>query len=293
MAIGTRQQRNTLAAWLFISVPLLLFLTFYFAPMGVALVTSLHKWNLLSPMRFVGLRNYVALFKAPDFWNALRVTIVYVVGIVPTALVISIVVAILLNERILGLPFFRIMVYLPAITPMAAAALIFVHLLEPDFGLINYVLSFFGIPKLRWLNDPGLALLAVMMVGVWKDIGYNAIIVLAGLQSIPGVYYDAARIDGANRVQIVGRITLPLLSPVIFFIAVVQVIASLQVFTSIKVMTSGGPAGATESIPYYLYNNAFRYSNMGYASAVALVLFVIIFVFTMLQFRFGERKVHY
>jgi ABC-type sugar transport system permease subunit len=133
----------------------------------------------------------------------------------------------------------------------------------------------------------------VIGVGVWKDIGYNAIILLAGLQSIPRVYYEAAKIDGANTLQVIRKITIPLLSPVIFFVTVIQVIACLKVFTSIKVMTQGGPARATESIPLYLYNNAFRYNKMGYACALALVLFVIIFVFTMLQFRFGERRVHY
>jgi ABC-type sugar transport system permease subunit len=261
--------------------------------MLVALVTSLHKWNLLSPMKFVGAANYVRLFNTPDFWNALRVTVLYVVGVVPAALVIAIIAAILLNQRIYGLSIYRIMIYLPVITSMAAAALIFVYLLDPDYGLVNYILSLFGIPKLRWLHDPSLALPAVIGVGVWKDIGYNAIILLAGLQGIPRVYYEAAKIDGANTRQVIWKITLPLLSPAIFFIVVIQVIAALKVFTSIKVMTEGGPAKATESIPLYLYNNAFRYNKMGYASAVALVLFVIIFVFTMLQFRFGERRVHY
>ena len=176
---------------------------------------------------------------------------------------------------------------------MAAAALVFTYLFDVEFGLINYFLSAIGLPKLKWLNDPQTALPAVMLVGIWKDIGYNSIILLAGLQGIPSTYYDAAKVDGARSLQVIRHITIPLLSPVIFFVAVIQVIASLKVFTSIKVMTLGGPARSTESIPFYLYTFAFRYNKMGYASAVALILFGIIFIFTMLQFTFGEKRVHY
>ncbi len=261
--------------------------------MGIAMVTSLNKWNLLSPMKFVGFSNYVAVFKADHFWNALRVSLLYVLGIVPTALGISIVMAILLNQKIIGLPFFRIMIYLPVTTSMAAAGLVFTYLFDVEYGLINYVLSVFGLPTSQWLNSSKSALSAIMIVGVWKDIGYNTIILLAGLQSIPGVYYEAAKIDGARKLQLIRHITLPLLSPVIFFVAVIQVIASLKVFTSIKVMTLGGPARSTEAIPFYLYNFAFRYNKMGYASTIALILFAIIFLFTMIQFKVGERKVHY
>jgi len=291
--MGRRQTKNTITAWLFILFPLLLFFTFFFAPMGIAVLTSLHKWNMLSPMKFIGFDNYSLAFQTDHFWNALRVSLVYVIGIVPTALVISIATAILLNQKIIGLSFFRIMIYLPVITSMAAAALVFTYLFDVEFGLINYCLSAIGLPKMQWLNDPQTALPAVMLVGIWKDIGYNAIILLAGLQSIPSVYYDAAKVDGARSLQVIRHITIPLLSPVIFFVAVIQVIASLKVFTSIKVMTLGGPARSTESIPFYLYTFAFRYNKMGYASAVALVLFGIIFIFTMLQFTFGEKRVHY
>ncbi len=291
--MGLRERRNNLMGWLFISPPIIVFSVFIFAPMIVALVISFHKWNLLSPMRFVGFKNYIKMFHSDSFLNSLRVSIIYVLGTVPTTVIMAIILAILMNQQIHGLSFFRIMIYLPVITSMAAAAIVFQYLFEPNFGLINFVLASIGLPKMKWLNDPNQALFALILVGIWKRVGYNTIILLAGLQGIPSVYYEAAKIDGANTSQVIRKITIPLLSPVTFFVTVMQIIASLKVFTSIVVMTEGGPAGGTDAIPYYLYRNAFVYHKMGYASAVAYVLFAIIFIFTLLQFRFGEKRVHY
>ncbi len=291
--MGARERRNNLLGWLFITPPIVIFGIFIFAPMGVALFVSLHKWNLLSSMKFVGLKNYVRMFHSESFWNSLRVSLIYVLGTVPTSVIFAMILAILMNQKIYGLSFFRIMIYLPVITSMAAAAIVFQYLFEPEFGFVNFVLSSIGLPKMKWLNDPNQALFALIIVGIWKRVGYNTIILLAGLQAIPSVYYEAAKIDGANNSQVVRKITIPLLSPVTFFVTIMQIIASLKVFTSIVVMTEGGPAGGTEAIPYYLYKNAFQYHKMGYASAVAYVLFAIIFIFTLLQFKFGEKKVHY
>ncbi len=291
--MGIREKRNNLLGWLFISPPIIIFGVFIFAPMGVALFVSLHKWNLLSSMKFVGLKNYVRMFHSPSFWNSLRVSLIYVLGTVPTTVIFALILAILMNQKIYGLAFFRIMIYLPVITSMAAAAIVFQYLFEPEFGFVNFVLTSVGLPKMKWLNDPNQALFALIIVGIWKRVGYNTIILLAGLQAIPSVYYEAAKIDGASSSQVVRKITIPLLSPVTFFVTIMQIIASLKVFTSIVVMTEGGPAGGTEAIPYYLYKNAFQYHKMGYASAVAYVLFAIIFVFTLLQFKFGEKRVHY
>ena len=291
--MGIREKRNNLMGWLFIAPPIVVFTVFIFAPMGVALFISLHKWNLLSPMKFVGLKNYVKMFHSESFWNSLRVSLLYVIGTVPTTVILAIMLAILMNQEIHGLAFFRIMVYLPVITSMAAAAIVFQYLFEPEYGFINFILKSVGIPKMKWLNDPNQALVALIIVGIWKRVGYNTIILLAGLQGIPNVYYEAAMIDGASSSQLIRKITIPLLSPVTFFVTVMQIIASLKVFTSIVVMTEGGPAGGTDAIPYYLYRFAFQYHKMGYASAVAYILFAIIFIFTLLQFKYGEKKVHY
>ena len=288
-----KKQIDNIQGWLFITPPLIVFSVFIFIPMGVALFISLQKWNLLSSMHFTGFANYKKMFLSGHFWNSLIVSLLYVLGTVPVSIGLAMIIAIMLNQSLHGVSFFRIMIYLPVITSMAAAAIVFQYLFEPNIGYFNHILSVFGLPPLQWLNDRHQALIAVIIVGIWKRVGYNTIILLAGLQSIPRYYYDAAMIDGASRIQMVRKITIPLLSSVTFFVTVMQIIASLKVFTSIVVMTEGGPARGTDVLPYYLYKNAFQYHKMGYASAVAIFLFTIIFIFTLLQFKFGEKKVHY
>lgn len=288
-----KKQIDNIHGWLFITPPLIVFSVFIFIPMGVAFFISLQKWNLLSSMRFIGFANYVKMFSSDHFWNSVMVSLLYVAGTVPVTIVLGLVIAIMLNHVAHRVSFYRIMIYLPVITSMAAAAIVFQYLFEPNIGFLNYILSIFGLPPMQWLNDRHQALIAVIIVGIWKRVGYNAIILLAGLQAIPGYYYEAAMIDGASRSQMVRNITIPLLSSVTFFVTVMQIIASLKVFTSIVVMTEGGPARGTDVLPYYLYKNAFQYHKMGYASGVAIFLFSIIFVFTILQFKFGEKKVHY
>jgi len=293
MSMGRRERLNNIQGWLFISPAILIFTVFIFAPMGVALFISLQKWNLLSPMRFIGLENYAKMFGSDQFWNSVRVSLFYVIGTVPVSVVLAIVLAIMLNSIVHGIAFFRIMIYLPVITSMAAAAIVFQYIFEPTFGLANFVLESLGFQRLLWLNDPTQALVAVVIVGIWKRVGYNTIILLAGLQAIPSYYYEAATIDGATRMQMIRKITIPLLSSVTFFVTVMQIIASLRVFTSIVIMTSGGPARGTDVLPYFLYKNAFEYHKMGYASAIAYFLFAVIFIFTLAQFAFGEKRVHY
>ena len=244
-------------------------------------------------MRFVGFANYVKMIGSDHFWNSVRVSLLYVLGTVPVSIGLAMIFAIMLNTIIHGIAFFRIMIYLPVVTSMAAAAIVFQYIFEPTFGLANYVLDSLGLERMMWLNDPNQALVAVVIVGIWKRVGYNTIILLAGLQAIPAYYYEAATIDGASRMQMIRKITIPLLSPVTFFVTVMQIIASLKVFTSIVIMTNGGPARGTDVLPYFLYKNAFEYHKMGYASAVAYFLFGAIFIFTLAQFKFGEKRVHY
>jgi ABC-type sugar transport system permease subunit len=288
-----RKQLDNIHGWLFIAPPILIFTVFIFIPMGIAFFVSLQKWNLLSPMRFVGFANYSKMFTSDHFWNSVMVSLLYVAGTVPVSIGLGLGIAILLNQGVRGVSFYRIMIYLPVITSMAAAAIVFRYIFEPNIGFFNYTLSLVGLPPMQWLNDRHQALIAVIIVGIWKRVGYNAIIMLAGLQAIPRFYYEAATIDGASKFQMVRKITIPLLAPVTFFVTVMQIIASFKVFTSIVVMTEGGPARGTDVLPYFLYKNAFQYHKMGYASAAAIFLFTIIFIFTLFQFKFGEKKVHY
>jgi ABC-type sugar transport system permease subunit len=293
MAMGRRERMNNIQGWLFVSPAILVFTVFVFAPMGVALFISLQKWNLLSSMRFIGLENYRTMFTSDQFWNSVKVSMLYVVGTVPVSIGLAMIFAIMLNTIVHGVAFFRVMIYLPVITSMAAAAIVFQYIFEPTFGLANWLLDSLGMQRLLWLNDPNQALVAVVIVGIWKRVGYNTIILLAGLQAIPSYYYEAATIDGATRMQMIRKITIPLLSSVTFFVTVMQIIASLKVFTSIVIMTEGGPARGTDVLPFFLYRNAFVYHKMGYASAIAYFLFAVIFIFTLAQFQFGEKRVHY
>ncbi len=286
--------REAIKGWFFVSPALLMQIIFVYLPLGYALFVSFHRWNMIRPMKFVGFRNYSHLFTSEDFWHSLYVTFIYVLGTVPTSVIIGLLLALLLNLSWLkGKGLFRTMFYIPVITAMAAAAVVWNWLFEPSVGLINYILGLFGISPKGWLNDPNWAIVALIIVGIWKRIGYNMVLFLAGLQSIPRTYYEAAMIDGATTFPRFWYITLPLLSPTTLFVTIIQFIASFRVFISVSVMTKGGPAKSTEVITYYLYENAFNYLKMGYASTIAIVMFLIMFSLTLLQFKVSQRRVFY
>lgn len=245
-------------------------------------------------MRWVGFDNYITMFANADFWNSLRITAIYVIGTVIPSVVIGLVLALLLNLKWLkGKGLLRTLFYIPVITSMAAAAVIWGWLFETNYGLVNIMLGWAGINKIAWLSDPNYSLAALMIIGIWKRVGYNMVLFLAGLQAIPSVYYEAADIDGATSFQKTMSITLPLLSPTTLFVFIVQFIASFRVFVSVSVMTRGGPAKSTQVITYYLYENAFRYLKFGYSSAIAVFMFLLMVLFTIIQFRASKKKVFY
>jgi multiple sugar transport system permease protein len=255
---------------------------------------SFHKWNMFSAgTSFVGLDNYATILRNPEFWEVLKNTVVYTLGTVPLNMIVALAAAILLHKNIVGRRFLRTAFFIPVIMSPVAAAVIWRWVYEPNFGLLNHVLGWFGIPSVNWLNDPTAAMFALIMMGVWKSFGVNLVLFAAGLQGIPEHYYEAAEIDGAGRWGQFWNITLPLLSPTTFFILVMSVIGSFQVFDTVYVLTSGGPLGSTKVLVFYLYEHAFKYFEMGYASAVAYVLFAMIFVLTLLQVRYLKRSVHY
>ncbi len=270
---------------------------FSYIAMGYCFWISLHYWDVLTPMRWKGLGNYLTAFYSRGFWNSMKVTFLYAAATVPVSISLGLLIALLLKQIIYASSFFRLMFFLPVITSMVVAAMIWEWLFEPSVGLINYILHSLHFPHshwLEWLYDPkGGALSAVIIVNVWKRIGYIAIIFLAGLENIPRRYYEAATIDGANAFSKFRSITVPLLSPTTFFVFILEVIASFQVFASIFVMTRGGPVNSTSVLVYYLYDNAFRFFRMGYGSSIAFIIFIFIFVFALLQFKFSEKRVHY
>lgn len=289
-----RKTRDVIAGWIVVMPSLATQIIFIYLPLGWAFYISFFRWNMIRPMRFIGLDNYTNMFSNESFWNSMRVTFIYIIGTVPTSVLLGLGLALVLNMKwFKGKGIFRTAFYIPVITSMAAAAVVWAWIFEGNYGLMNQFLGTFGIRPIRWMADTNYTLVALMIVGVWKRIGYNMVLFLAGLQTIPSTYYEAAEIDGASAWTKLTRITVPLLSPTTLFVVILQFIASFRVFVSVSVMTQGGPARSTEVITYYLYENAFRYLRFGYASAVAVIMFVLMMFFTILQFRMSKNRVHY
>lgn len=288
------QVREALEAYILILPTLLGLIIFTAGPILAALYFSFTNWNLLSAPKWQGLDNYIDLFvNDPLFWVTLKNTAYYVLGTVPLGTCLALLLAIALNQKIRGLAFFRTIFFLPVVSSVVAVSVLWAWLYQADFGLINQFLRLFGVTGIRWLSSPTWAMPAVIIMSIWHGLGYNIVIFIAGLQSIPQDYYEAARIDGANSWQQFRFITIPLISPVTFFIITLSLIGSFQVFEQAYVMTQGGPVNSTKTIVYYLYEHGFKYFHMGYASALAYILFVIIVAITLFQFSLQKRWVHY
>jgi len=286
-----KNKSDLLSAFAFLSPSLIVFVIFILFPVFFSFYLSFQKWNMFSSeSTFVGLDNYIRLFSDPEFWSVLKNTLYYTLGTVPLNMVLSLSVAYLLNKQIAGKKILRTMFFAPVVISPVAAAVIWRWLYDPNFGIINYVLSLAGIDSINWLNDPDAAMFAVIIMGVWKTFGINMVLFAAGLQAIPEHYYEAAEIDGAGKLSKFWNITIPLLTPTTMFILIMSMIASLQVFDIVYVLTSGGPLGSTKVLVFYVYEHAFKFFEMGYASAISYVLFAILFIFTMLQFRFMKVK---
>ncbi len=282
------------AALFFLSPTLILFCTFILFPVLFSFYLSFHQWNMFSAeMTFVGVSNYAQLISSPEFWNVFKNTLIYTFGTVPLNMALALAIAYILNKKLIGKKFLRTAFFTPVIISWIAAAVIWRWLFEPNYGLVNYVLGWFGISSVNWLNDPSMAMIAIIIVGVWKTFGFNMVLFSAGLQSIPDHYYEAAEIDGAGKLSQFWNITIPLLSPTTFFIIIMSVIGSFQVFDVVYVLTSGGPLGSTKVMIFYIYEQAFQYFNMGYASALAYILFAVIFIFTLIQVKFLSKRIHY
>lgn len=280
-------------AFLFLSPNLIGFLAFIFLPVLASLGLSFVQWDLLSEIKWIGLGNYKELSSDPIFWKVMWNTVYYTLGTVPTGIIISLALAIALNQKLKGVKLFRAVYFLPVISSTVAVGMIWQWLYNPEFGLVNYLLSLIGIPGPSWLTSTSWAMPAVILTSIWKGLGFNMLLFLAGLQGIPESYYEAAEIDGAGWWAKFRNVTLPLLSPTTFFVVVMSIINSFQVFDQIFVMTQGGPARCTSVLVHYLYQNAFEYFKMGYASAIAYVLFFIVFVLTMIQLRYSKSWVVY
>jgi multiple sugar transport system permease protein len=275
-------------------------LVFYIWPMLQTFYFSFTEWGPFGDAVWTGLANYRALFNGPEFLMALRNTLVYTVLSVSITEAIALVLAVLLNQKLRGMSVYRTLYFIPVVTMPVAIGLVWRWLYNSDYGIINYLLSLVGIQGANWLSDPDLALYAIVVADVWRGIGIALVLFLAGLQTIPAEYYDAASVDGAGTLVKFFRITLPLLSPTVFFVTVISLIESLQVFDLIFVMISSGRSASTspvidqtQSLVYLFYKNTFVINEQGEGAAVVLTLFIIIVLITLIQFRLQRRWVHY
>ena len=281
------ERRLVRLGWVsFFLVPGLLgLILFTIVPLVASLVLTLFQWDLLTPPTFVGLDNFVQLSQDKEFWSALQHTIGFIAGYLPLVFMLSLSMALALNAPLRGIAVIRTAFFLPVVSSWVAVALLWSWLFNPKFGLINYLLSLVGIVGPGWLFDAHWAMPAIILTSVWKDLGFVLVLFLAGLQAIPHDYYEAAALDGAGRIRQFTAITLPLLAPTTFFVTIISLINSFQVFDQVWVMTEGGPAGATTVLVEQVVKHAFRYGEMGYAAAISWVLFALVFVVTLIQFR--------
>jgi multiple sugar transport system permease protein len=282
-----------LAGWAFVAPAVILIAVFALIPIGWSLLLSLQSTNLIAPAHYVGLANYRALAKDPAFRSAIGHTLVYTVLFVPISVAGALGIAVALNRRIRGIRFYRVAVFVPLVTSTVATGIIFLWLLDPTFGLVNYALHLIGLPQQQFLQDPNQALYCIVVMTVWSWLGFDVIIYLAALQGIPEDLLEASEMDGASRWATFRSIVLPLLGPATLFIVVWSTINALQLFDEIYVTTRGGPLGSTTVIVYYLYQQAFQFFNGGYGAAIAYVLFVAILIVTLLQLWVGRKRVYY
>ena len=268
---------------------------FYFYPFFKVFYDSFHVVGAFNKTSWAGISNYVTMLKDPVMWSTLWNTFRYVVVIVPFTLAFSILIAALLNTNIKGRSVFRVIYFIPAITMSAAISMIWRWIFNSDFGILNFVLSKFGVPNVQWLSDPHTAWITISIVAVWMNVGYEMIILLAGMQGISRTYYESASLDGAGRFQQFRKITLPLLTPTIFFVLITTLISTFQIFDVIYMMINSKSLAkeASQSIVLYFYRNAFEYSKKGYASAIAIFLFLIIMLITVFQMKMQNKWVNY
>ena len=288
-----RYRKENLSATLFILPSFLPLVAFLIIPMLAAVTLSFAQWDLLTSPSWVGIENYIELFKSASFWQTLKNSIIFILGYLPIVYISGLAAALALNKKFKGSTFLRAAYFLPVITSWVIVSLLWKWILNPEGGVVNSLLAAVGIQGPGWWTSTTWAMPTVIIASAWKDLGYVMLLLLAGLQSIPPEYQEAAAIDGASKTQILRSITLPLLTPATFFVIVISLINNFQVFDQIYLMTSGGPEGSTSVIVQQIVKNSFDYGRMGYASALSMVLFVIILSITLVQIKLQKRWVNY
>jgi multiple sugar transport system permease protein len=282
---------TTTAAYFFLAPALSAIFIFFFIPVIAAFIISFTDFDIytlgnFSTLRLIGFDNYVKLFSDDLFWTALGNTFYFVVVAGPLSIAVSLTAALMLNSKLVKFKsLFRLAYFLPVVTTLVAVAIVWRFIYHPNFGILNFFLGLIGINPIDWLGDPDWAMPSIILLAVWKNFGYNMIIFIAGLQNIPEELYEAADIEGANAFQKFKHITLPMLAPTTIFVSIITMIGYFQLFAEPYVMTQGGPLNKTLSIVQYMYQEGFRWWNMGYSASIAFVLFIIIFIGTLIQFK--------
>lgn len=288
------EKKENIAGWLFISLNFIGYILFKLIPIVLAGVLSFSKWNIatdISRLKFTGLSNFTKMFGDEVFWISVKNTLIYTFVMVPVAIFLSLIFAVILDKYVYGKGLLRLAFYLPNISSMVAVSIVWMILFLPSYGPINSFLRMIGIDNPpRWLNGTSTSLLSIIIVGIWQRIGYNIIIVLAGLQGISRSLYEAAELDGANVIQQFRYITIPGLNNTMFFLTVMSIISSFQVFTPVYVMTQGGPGSSSSVLVHYIYKSAFTNNDIGYASAMAWALFALVFIVTLFRMIVSKQK---
>ncbi|KAA0965570.1 sugar ABC transporter permease [Sporosarcina sp. ANT_H38] len=285
-------KNKTLWGYFFLAPQLLGLVAFALIPLVFSIVLSFMDWDGFGTKSFIGLENFIGQFQSPVFWKSLRNTVLYTILYIPIGVSISLLLAFALN-KVKGKELYRIFYFMPVVTSSVSVGVIWMWILNGDFGILNQLLGVFGIAGPQWLTNTSLVMISIVMLSVWWQVGFNMIIFLAGLQGISKSYYEAADIDGASGFQKFRHITLPMLSPTTFFVTIMAIISSFQVFDQAYVMTMGGPAKSSYTIVYHIYELAFVNFRMGESAAAAIILFTIIMIFTLIQFKVSKRWVHY
>lgn len=293
MNMVINRRKESLVALGMLSVNLIGLVIFMVIPAIASIVISFTNWNMMNTPSFIGLANYKELISDSLFWKTLKNTAVYVFWKVPVNVFISLVFAVLLNREMYGRGIFRAIFFLPMVASSVSVALLWLPLFETSNGILNVMLNAVGLKGLSWIYSQETAMMSVVMVALWKEIGYYMVMFLAGLQGIPATYYEAAEIDGASPIHTFFKITVPLISPVTFFVFIISIIGSFQIFDLTTVLTAGGPANSTYTTIMYVYKAGFNFFRMGYASAISTILFVIILILTTIQNKLSEAWVNY
>lgn len=293
-AMSPRARKEMWTFFLFIAPNFLLLGVFVFWPIAYSLFLSFFKWDMIAPKKiFVGFNNFRTMFNDPVFWQVTRNTLILAFFTVVVKLAIALGLAILMNRDLKGRSFYQAIIFSPTFTTSVAVAMVWAWIFEPDYGILRLFLRPFGIPPINWIESMTHSLPAVIIVLIWVGIGYDMVLFLAGLKNISPEISDAALVDGVSPIQEFFYITFPLLSPTTFFLTITGFISALKAFDIIKIMTKGGPLDTSNVIVHFLYQNAFEWFKTGYASALALILFVIIMAITLVQNRYSKRWVHY